>query len=151
MVPIICHKLSAIREIRAPRLWIFLSSLQEAFFSKASKRPLSPAMRLALCSRVVNRHRLEQGRVPIVPPLRSVPIVPIVYGTGGSINKLDRLEPLERLELLERLKRASVIIRFSAVAPSVKRARWYPTFGGGAPRDRSPPRRSSRCVSLRQT
>jgi hypothetical protein len=30
------------------------SSLQEAFFSKACKRPLSPAMTLSLCSRVVN-------------------------------------------------------------------------------------------------
>src|SRR5207253_2880550 len=39
----------------------------------------------------------------------------------------------------------------SAVAPSVKRARWHPTFGGGAARDRSRTRSPSLCVSLRQT
>ena len=33
---------------------------------------------LSLSQRVVNRNCLEQGLVPTVPPLRSVPVVPIV-------------------------------------------------------------------------
>src|SRR5262244_3757156 len=44
----------------------------------------------------------------------------------------------------------SVTTQLSAVAPSVKRARWYPTFGGGALRDRSLAQERNRCVSLRR-
>src|SRR5262245_53753656 len=75
-------------------------------------------------------------------------LVPVGF---EQLERFDPLQQLKRLELLERLERAFVIVRLSAADPSVKRARWYPTFGGGVPRDRSRTRLLSRCVSLRQT